>query len=155
LVPPLGACLKFFQASKACLSHPNTNQTEKVFASELPVFMSAESRGRDKWRIYIPPGGIRPHQHLPSPGGRGWGRGKSTLSDLSNSVSPPAQPVVCPWVNEQKKPLTPLSLGASRRTRFWEAVGKCSDARHPSLYKPQALILRNEAYLPVRRSDEE
>jgi hypothetical protein len=48
-----------------------------------------------------------------------------------------------------------VSLGVCRRTPFLEAVGKCSDARHPSLYKPQAQILRNEAYLPVRRSDEE
>jgi hypothetical protein len=54
------------------------------------------SKGRNKWRTYNSPGGIRPHRHLPSPGGRGWGREKSTLPELSNSVSPPAEPEVYP-----------------------------------------------------------
>jgi hypothetical protein len=31
-------------------------------------------------------------------------------------------------------------LGACPRTQVLEAVGKCSDARHPSLFKPSGAL---------------
>ncbi len=78
-------------------------------------------------------------------------RGQALLFFTTSPVQCQEEPL--PRHNSRSLSENPISsLTVLKKT---EAAGKCSDARHPSLFKPQAQILRNESRLKSGRSDDQ